>query len=58
MEELLNEEETIGECKNQNAKLLEFLTKPDNLRKLVQYATRVPVDPSNHESSKKYVLPV
>lgn len=54
MEELLSEEETIGECKNQNAKLLEFLTKPENLKKLVHYATRVPEDPSNHDQSKKY----
>ena len=49
MEELLSEEETVSECKNQNSKLLDFLCTKDNLSKLIEYATQTPKDPSNKE---------
>jgi hypothetical protein len=42
LNELLTEEEIIGEAKGSNAKLNEFLTKPDNLKLLIHYATRMP----------------
>lgn len=39
---LLSEEETLSECKSSNAQLIEFLSKPEMLTKLIQYATRHP----------------
>jgi len=42
IEDLLSEEETVQECKQRNAKLLEFLCKKENLQKLIHYATRDP----------------
>ena len=39
LEELLAEEETVSECKNQNSKLLDFLCTKENLSKLIEYAT-------------------
>lgn len=53
LEELLSEEETVGECKSQNAKLLDFLSQRENMMKLIQYATRDPQDPSNKDASHK-----
>lgn len=53
MEELLAEEETISECKQQNAKLLEFLCRKQNLSKLIKYATRNPEDPDNKQAAHK-----
>ena len=49
--ELLNEEETISECKNQNAKLLQFICQKDNLKKLIEYATRLPKVQEDEEIS-------
>ncbi len=42
LDELLTEEDTIGEVKSSNQKLIEFLTKPENLTKVIHYATRMP----------------
>lgn len=53
LEDLLAEEETIGECKQSNAKLIEFLTRPENMRKLIRYATRDPEDPNNKDIAHK-----
>lgn len=53
IEELLAEEETVAESKQNNAKLIEFLTRKENLKKLIQYATRVPQDPNNRDASHK-----
>jgi hypothetical protein len=53
VEQLLGEEETVGECKQQNQKLVEFLCKPENLAKLLRHATRDPADPNNRDASHK-----
>lgn len=53
LESLLAEEETIQECKSQNARLLEFLCRKENLVRLIKYATRVPEDPENKTSAFK-----
>jgi hypothetical protein len=53
LENLLAEEETIAECKSQNPKLIEFLSKKENLTKLIRYATRTPEDPDNKTSAHK-----
>lgn len=47
LENLLAEEETIQECKQQNQKLIEFLSKKENLTRLIKFATRMPEDPEN-----------
>lgn len=53
LEELLSEEETVGECKSQNAKLLDFLSERENMMRLIHYATRDPTDPTNKDASHK-----
>jgi hypothetical protein len=53
LENLLAEEETIAECKSQNPRLIEFLTKKENLSKLIRLATRIPEDPSNKNAAYK-----
>lgn len=53
LENLLAEEETIAECKSQNPRLIEFLSKKENLTKLIKFATRTPEDPSNKTSAHK-----
>jgi cell shape-determining protein MreC len=47
LEQLLSDEETIAECKQQNQRLIEFLGKKENLKQLIKYATRIPEDPNN-----------
>lgn len=51
--EMLAEEETIGECKSQNQKLLEFLTKRENLSKLIRFATRMPENIASRDQAHK-----
>jgi serine/threonine-protein phosphatase 6 regulatory subunit 3 len=55
LEDLLAEEETISQCNSQNAKLLEFICRKENLSRLIQYATRDPEDPSKKDASFKYL---
>ena len=42
LNQLLSEEETLAECKSSNAQLIEFLSKPEMLKKLIHFATRFP----------------
>jgi hypothetical protein len=42
LNQLLSEEETLTECKSSNAQLIEFLSKPEILKKLIHFATRFP----------------
>lgn len=53
LENLLAEEETIAECKSQNPRLIEFLSKKENLTKLIRFATRIPEDPNNKNIAHK-----
>jgi hypothetical protein len=53
LEELLGEEETVTECRQNNQKLIDFLTKKESLIKLIQYATRDPADPTNKDAAHK-----
>ena len=53
IEELLQEEETISECKALNSKLLEFLSQPQNMSKLIKYITDEPEDPTNKDKCYK-----
>jgi len=54
LNELLTEEEIIGEAKGSNAKLNEFLTKPDNLKLLIHYATRMPKNVNSKDQAYKF----
>ena len=54
MGELLSEEEIIGESKGSNQKLNEFLTRPDNLKALIHYATRMPKNVHSKDQAYKY----
>lgn len=53
LEEFLNEEETVSECKNQNSKLLDYLCSKENLLRLIEYATQHPQDPQNKTETYK-----
>lgn len=55
LEELLDEEEIIQETKSQNKKLLEFLTQPASMSKLLEYLTTEPEEDA--EAKRKYKYP-
>ena len=44
LEALLSEDDTLGECKSQNQKLMEFISKKENMVKLIRHATRMPAN--------------
>eukprot|EP01099_Mayorella_cantabrigiensis_P000428 TRINITY_DN1195_c0_g1_i2.p1 TRINITY_DN1195_c0_g1~~TRINITY_DN1195_c0_g1_i2.p1 ORF type:complete len:379 (-),score=79.26 TRINITY_DN1195_c0_g1_i2:468-1604(-) len=54
LEELLDEEEILQECKAQNKKLLDFLIKPEVLHALVSYLITPPQDESDSKRRFKY----
>eukprot|EP01099_Mayorella_cantabrigiensis_P008889 TRINITY_DN89_c0_g3_i2.p1 TRINITY_DN89_c0_g3~~TRINITY_DN89_c0_g3_i2.p1 ORF type:complete len:321 (+),score=81.64 TRINITY_DN89_c0_g3_i2:163-1125(+) len=54
LEELLDEEELLQECKSQNKKLLDFLVKPEELDKLVTYVTTEPEETADSKRKFKY----
>lgn len=56
LETLLNEEEILSEVKSQNKRLLDFLTQPAQLEKLVTYITVPP--PEDAENNLKFKYPV
>ncbi len=53
LEQLLSDEETIAECKQQNQRLIDFLGKKENLKQLIKYATRRPEDENNKNQAFK-----
>mmetsp|Transcript_39799 Transcript_39799/g.38350 ORF Transcript_39799/g.38350 Transcript_39799/m.38350 type:complete len:102 (+) Transcript_39799:87-392(+) len=55
LEQLLAEEETIGETKQSNIKLLEFLKQKENLEALLTYALSEP--PEDGSQNRKYKFP-
>jgi len=54
LNELLSEEEILGESKGSNAKLNEFLTKPENLKQLIYYSTRMPKNVNSKDQAYKF----
>jgi len=50
LEQLLDEEEILQETKSQNKKLLDFLTEPETLKKLLTYIT---VEPKEEDDAKR-----
>lgn len=54
LEELLEEDELLQECKGQNTKLTDFLTQPETLDKLVRYVTDMPSADDTEARRYKY----
>ena len=54
LNELLSEEEILGESKGSNQKLNEFLTKPENLKQLIHYSTRMPKNVNSKDQAYKF----
>lgn len=54
LNELLSEEEILGESKGSNTKLNDFLTKPENLKQLIHYSTRMPKNVNSKDQAYKY----
>ena len=55
LEDLLDEDEVLHECRSENQKLLELLVKPETLEKLFEYITVEPGADAN--SVRKYKYP-
>jgi hypothetical protein len=54
LDELLQEDDTLAECKSQNQKLMEFITRPENLVQVIRYATRMPVDGATRDQMHRF----
>ena len=54
LDELLLEDDTLGECKSQNQKLMEFITRPENLVQVIRYATRMPKEGATREQQHRF----
>lgn len=52
--ELLDQEEIVAECKSQNKKLVEFLTRPEIIEELVMLTIREPSEDIDERSRFKY----
>lgn len=55
LEELLDEDELLQECKANNSKLVEYLALPETLSQLVEYVTTMPNE--NDSESRRYKYP-
>ena len=53
LEELLAEDETVSETKNSNQNLITFLTKEENMERLIKFVIEDPSDPTNKNESYK-----
>ena len=54
LEELLDEDELLQECKTQNSKLIEFLTQPESLARLISYIVEMPTEADSTQRRYKY----
>ena len=54
LEELMDEEELVQECKSLNPRLTEFLKKKDVVEKLVSYLVETPEDGADDKRTFKY----
>lgn len=48
------DEGLVTQCRSQNQKLIEFMTRKENLVQLIKYATQLPENPDNHTEAHKY----
>lgn len=54
LRELMDEEDILQECKSQNSKLIEFVTKPENMEEMVKLITVEPTDSDDEKLRYKY----
>jgi len=54
IEQLLDADELLQECKSQNATLIAFLAEPESMRKLVEYVIEMPSETDSEERRYKY----
>ena len=54
VEELLEQEFTVSQCRNENQRLIEFLSQKTTLQKLIKYATMRPEDCESHDIAHKF----
>lgn len=54
LQEVLDEEEVLQECKTQNKRLIDFLTTDANIEELVNYITQEPLDETDEKLRYKY----
>tara|TARA_R110002050_G_scaffold256568_7_gene395553 strand:+ start:1139 stop:1564 length:426 start_codon:yes stop_codon:yes gene_type:complete len=54
LEELLDEDELLQECKSQNQKLLDYLLQTETLEKLLFYLTTEPEPDAESKTRQKY----
>jgi len=54
LEQLLDEDELLQECKSQNQKLVEFLSQPETMKELVKYAIEMPSETDSESRQFKY----
>ena len=54
LDEILEEDDLLQECKAQNQKLLDFLVKPETIKALIAYITEMPPEDAGEGRSYKY----
>ncbi|XP_022292319.2 serine/threonine-protein phosphatase 6 regulatory subunit 3-like isoform X3 [Crassostrea virginica] len=54
LRELMDEEDILQECKSQNSKLIDFVTKPENMEDMVKLITVEPTDADDEKLRYKY----
>lgn len=55
LEELLDDEGVLQECRNQNQKLIEFLSAPENVKQMLDYATKLPISFRGNRNQFKFM---
>lgn len=55
LDELLDQDELLQECKAKNANLVDFLVAPQTLRTLIEYVTTMPTE--NDSEARRYKYP-
>ena len=55
LEELLEEDEVIQECKNMNTKLINFLSNSSKLKQLINYIIIEPEAEDSHSRGHKFL---
>lgn len=55
LEELLEEDEVIQECKNMNTKLINFLSNASKLKQLINYIIIEPEAEDSHSRGHKFL---
>ncbi|KAK2171046.1 hypothetical protein NP493_1108g00066, partial [Ridgeia piscesae] len=54
LQELLDEDDVLQECKAQNRRLVDFLARPENIEELVNLVTQEPPDETDEKCRYKY----